>query len=156
MTCRRCSTCSRSVMVSRTSYLAKTSINPTPFLPPSGELALSTTSIVPPPEARRELRRIPLLGTWVNKGKREGPGLLQEPPALTSLALELSLCALLAYNVALCVATTSPAVTWGGFGSKGLRCSATNSPALKVDCSSAALCSKTLVETITPSPASTQ
>src|SRR5918998_2807876 len=67
MTCRRCSTCSRSVMVSRTSYLAKTSINPTPFLPPSGELALSTTSIVPPPEARRELRRIPLPRTWVNR-----------------------------------------------------------------------------------------
>src|SRR5215211_778885 len=52
-------------------------------------------------------------------------------------------------------ATTSPAVTWGGFGSKGARCSCTNSPATKVDCSSASLCSKTLVATITPSPAST-
>src|SRR5829696_8546951 len=36
---------------------------------------------------------------------------------------------------------------------KGSRCSATNSPATKVDCSSASLCSKTLVVTITPSPA---
>ena len=60
-----------------------------------------------------------------------------------------------AYYFAL-YATTSPAVTWGGFGSKGARCSAMNPPALKVDCSSASLCSKTLVETITPSPASTQ
>jgi hypothetical protein len=33
-------------------------------------------------------------------------------------------------------ASTSPAVTWGGFGSKGARFSATNCPALKLDCSS--------------------
>ena len=48
--------------------------------------------------------------------------------------------------------STSPAVIWGGFGSKGCRCSCMNSPALMVDCSSASLCSKTLVVTITPAP----
>src|SRR5919112_5923375 len=74
------------------------------------------------------------------------------PGSLTDPALELSLC--LAYRAL--YATTSPAETWGGFGIRGARCSATNSPATKVDCSSASLCSKTLVETVTPSPASTK
>src|SRR5215207_5171611 len=100
------------------------------------------------------LLRIHLPGTWVNKSsKRKSRGAPNSPPALSHIWLSNSLC--LAYDVAL-YATTSPAVTWGGFGSKGDRCSATNSPATKVDCSSAALCSKTLVETVTPSPASTK
>src|SRR5215208_6502639 len=58
-------------------------------------------------------------------------------------------------SLSLC-ATSSPAVICGGFGSRGARCCATKSPALQFDCSSASLCSKTLVETTTPSPASTQ
>src|SRR5215211_92018 len=99
-----------------------------------------------------ELPRNPIPGSWVNKGKHKA-GAARSPGSLTHLALELS--PSLAYDVAL-YATTSPAVTWGGFGLKGPRSSATNSPARKVDCSSASLCSKTLVETITPSPASTQ
>jgi hypothetical protein len=45
---------------------------------------------------------------------------------LSHIQLSNSLC--LAYFVL--YTTTSPAVTWGGFGSKGSRCSPTNSPAL--------------------------
>src|SRR3712207_1140082 len=99
------------------------------------------------------LPRIPLPSTkFVNKGKQKA-GTVKSPGSLTSGLRTLSV--YLAYDVAL-YTPTSPAVTWGGFGSKGARCSCTNSPALKVDCSSASLCSKTLVDTITPSPASTQ
>jgi hypothetical protein len=73
-----------------------------------------------------------------------------QEPRLSNLALQLSPAYFALY------ATTSPAVTWGGFGIRGARCSATNSPATKVDYSSASLCSKTLVATVTPSPASTK
>ena len=86
----------------------------------------------------------------MNKGKEKARA-PESPGSLSYLALELPL----AYDDTL-YATTSPAVTWGRFGIKGARCSATNSPALKVDCSSASLCSKTLVATVTPSPASTK
>jgi hypothetical protein len=94
--------------------------------------------------------RMFLPGTSVNKGKEKARA-PESPGSLTSSSRTLRL----AYDDTL-YATTSPAVTWGGFGSKGARCSCTNSPALKVDCSSASLCSKTLVETVTPSPASTK
>src|SRR5215208_180348 len=71
------------------------------------------------------------------------------------LALSSTPSSLSAVWVDLC-ATTSPAVIWGGFGiNEASRC-ATNCPALQFDCSSASLCSKTLVVTTTPSPASTQ
>src|SRR5215217_1937165 len=99
-----------------------------------------------------EVRRIPLPRRSMNKVRASGrAGAPNSPGSITHIAPELSLC--LAYDVAL-YTTTSPAVTWGGFGSKGARCSPTNSPALKLDCSSASLCSKTLIPTITPSPAS--
>jgi hypothetical protein len=62
---------------------------------------------------KAEVRRISLLGTWANRRKA---GAVRSPGTL-------------AYDVAL-YATTSPAVTWGGFGLKEPRSSATNSPAL--------------------------
>src|ERR687896_651719 len=96
---------------------------------------------------KHEVRRITLLRTRVNNGKHKA-GTARSPGSHTSLSVCLSYLAL--------YATTSPAVTWGGFGIKGARCSATNSLALKVDCSSASLCSKTLIDATTPSPASTQ
>src|SRR5215217_5317300 len=70
-------------------------------------------------------------------GASNSPGII--PPAY------LDLCA-----------TTSPAVICGGVAVTEDRFFATKSPALQFDCSSASLCSKTLVETTTPSPASTQ
>src|SRR5919107_3236213 len=71
------------------------------------------------------------------------------------LALSTTPSSLSAVWVDLC-ATSSPTVICGGFGSNEARCCAVNCPALQFDSSSASLCSKTLVETITPSPASTQ
>src|SRR5215204_444678 len=119
-----------------------------------GSLRKPTGCLPSSVRALGEVPRIFLLSTRVNKGRRRGSaGASQEPPlSLTSSSrtLSLSLAYLPLYT------TTSPAVTWGGFGLKEPRSSATNSPARKVDCSSASLCSKTLVETITPSPASTQ
>jgi catechol 2,3-dioxygenase-like lactoylglutathione lyase family enzyme len=53
-------------------------------------------------------------------------------------------------------ATTSPAMTWGGLGSSDARLSRTKSAALAIDSSAPAWSWKTLVETITPSPASIQ
>ena len=53
-------------------------------------------------------------------------------------------------------ATTSPAMTWGGLGSSEARLSRTKSAALEIDSSAPAWSWKTLVETITPSPASIQ
>jgi transposase len=53
-------------------------------------------------------------------------------------------------------ATTSPAVAMGGVGSSDAMFSRTQSAALSVDASAPARFSKTLVEAITPSPASTQ
>ncbi len=61
-----------------------------------------------------ELRRIPLLGSRVNKGSRSPDSYASTAPARSHLALELSLC--LAYLPL--YATTSPAVIWGGFGAK--------------------------------------
>jgi len=54
------------------------------------------------------------------------------------------------------IATTLPAVTWGGFGSKEAMCCLTKSAAVRLDSSSASLVAKTLTEIITPFPASTQ
>src|SRR5215212_6575224 len=101
---------------------------------------------------RATFHTVSLLGTWVNKGKKKGRG-CSKSPGPSHIYSSRTLC--VAYDFAL-YATTSPAVTWGGFGIKEGSCSSTNSPALKVDCSSAALCSKTLIPTITPSPASTK
>src|ERR687890_2657457 len=70
------------------------------------------------------------------------------------LALSTTPSSLSAVSVDLC-ATTSPAVICGGFGSNEASRCATNCPALQFDSSSASLCSKKLVEIITPSPAST-
>ena len=54
------------------------------------------------------------------------------------------------------LATTGPAVIWGGCGSKGAICCFTKSAARRLDSSSASLVAKTLTETITASPSSTQ
>ena len=80
------------------------------------------------------------------KGKQSKPD-AKEPRPLARPAFELLLraCGLLYFAS---YASTSPAVTWGALGINGARCSATNSPALKVDCSSASLCSKTLPRTM--------
>src|SRR5215213_11944253 len=71
------------------------------------------------------------------------------------LALSTTPSSLWAVWVDLC-ATSSPAVICGGFGSNEASRCATNCLALQFDCSSAAWCSKMLIESITPSPASTQ
>ena len=54
-------------------------------------------------------------GSRVNQGSRNPDSCAPTAPALLHLALELSVS--LAYDIAL-YATTSPAVTWGGFGLK--------------------------------------
>src|SRR5215212_9032236 len=77
--------------------------------------------------------------TLVNKGKHKA-GAARSPGPLTHLALKtLSVCVCVCLAYPALYATTSPAVTWGGFGAKAPRSAATNSPALKVDCSSASL-----------------
>jgi hypothetical protein len=61
-----------------------------------------------------EVRRISLLGSRVNKGSRNPDSCAPTAPATLHLAFELSVS--LAYLPL--YATTSPAVTWGGFGAK--------------------------------------
>ena len=65
-----------------------------------------------------ELRRTPLPRTPVNKGSRSPDSCAPTAPALSHPALELSPCVCLAYYYFASYETTSPAVTWGGFGAK--------------------------------------
>src|SRR5688572_914856 len=97
-----------------------------------------------------EVRRILIPRTPVNKGKKKAEAVMSPGPHNSG---SRTLCR--AY-FALC-ATTSPSVIWGGFGNTEARpCSPMYSPALQVDSSAPDWCSKTLIETITPSPASTK